>query len=51
MTRRSNDLLFAGSIPDVYDRYLGPLIFEPYALELAGRLAEIRPGSVLEVAA
>jgi len=47
----ATDTLFAGSIPEFYDRYLVPLIFEPYALDLAGRLAEIGPGNVLEVAA
>jgi ubiquinone/menaquinone biosynthesis C-methylase UbiE len=50
MTRRSNDQLFAESIPDVYERYLVPLIFEPHAMDLAVRLAVMRPGSVLEVA-
>jgi hypothetical protein len=31
------DILFAGSIPAFYDRYLGPLLFEPYAADLAAR--------------
>ena len=35
----SADQTFAGSIPETYDRYLVPLIFEPYALDLAARLA------------
>ena len=25
------DTKFAGSIAELYDRYLGPLLFEPYA--------------------
>lgn len=29
---------FAGSIPENYDRYLGPYIFEPYAIEMAERV-------------
>jgi hypothetical protein len=29
----ATDRLFAGSIPEVYDRFLVPLIFEPYALD------------------
>ncbi len=29
---------FAGSIPENYDRYLGPYIFEPYAIEMAARI-------------
>ncbi|MFG1606596.1 class I SAM-dependent methyltransferase [Actinoplanes sp. NPDC049265] len=42
---------FVGSIPEIYDRCLGPLLFEPYARDLAARLAA-RPGrSVLELAA
>ena len=32
----ATDKLFAGSIPEIYDRFLVPLIFEPYALDLAG---------------
>jgi SAM-dependent methyltransferase len=42
---------FAGSIPALYDRYLVPLIFEPYANDLANRLRERSPSSVLEIAA
>jgi len=41
---------FVGSIPDLYDRHLGPVLFEPYARDLAARL----PSSarvVLELAA
>jgi hypothetical protein len=30
------DKLFAGSIPDIYDTYLVPLIFETYAVALRG---------------
>jgi ubiquinone/menaquinone biosynthesis C-methylase UbiE len=29
---------FAGSIPALYDRHLGPALFEPYARDLAARL-------------
>jgi len=35
----ASDSTFAGSIPEVYDRYLVPLIFEPYARDLARRLS------------
>jgi hypothetical protein len=31
------DKLFAGSIPEIYDRLLVPLIFEPYAQDLSKR--------------
>src|SRR5690349_19065288 len=45
------DKVFAGSIPDLYERFLVPLIFESYALDLAARLAKTRPAAVLETAA
>jgi ubiquinone/menaquinone biosynthesis C-methylase UbiE len=45
------DKLFAGSIPELYDRYLVPLIFNPYALDLAERLAKTGAQRVLETAA
>jgi len=47
----ATDKLFAGSIPDIYDRFLVPLIFEAYARDLAGRLAKTEPRDVLEIAA
>ena len=37
MTIPSGDMLFAGSIPELYDTYLVPMIFEPYADDLAKR--------------
>jgi ubiquinone/menaquinone biosynthesis C-methylase UbiE len=45
------DKLFAGSIPEIYERLLVPLLFEPYALDLADRLAKKEPTAVLETAA
>lgn len=45
------DKAFVGSIPELYDRYLVPLIFRPYATDLAGRVAAVRPLAVLETAA
>jgi ubiquinone/menaquinone biosynthesis C-methylase UbiE len=47
----ASDKLFAGSIPEIYDRFLVPLIFESYARDLAGRLANVKPQDVLETAA
>lgn len=41
---------FSGSIPAIYDRYLGPLLFQPYAEDLAGRLEMKDDSSVLELA-
>ena len=45
------DKVFAGSIPENYDRHMVPLIFEPFAADLAGRAAALSPISVLETAA
>jgi len=47
----TTDKLFAGSIPEFYDRFLVPLIFEPYARDLADRIAGAEPRDVLETAA
>ncbi|RWA69961.1 methyltransferase domain-containing protein [Mesorhizobium sp.] len=45
------DKVFAGSIPENYDRHMVPLIFAPYATDLARRAAAFSPGAVLETAA
>ena len=45
------DKVFAGSIPENYDRHMVPLIFEPYAVDLAQRAAAFSPVAVLEIAA
>jgi SAM-dependent methyltransferase len=45
------DKLFGGNIPALYETFLVPLIFEPYAMDLARRLAGIPVDRVLEVAA
>ena len=45
------DKVFAGSIPENYDRYMVPLIFESYAADLAQRAAVLSPNAVLEIAA
>ena len=46
-----SDLVFAGSVPEFYDRYLVPLIFEPYADDLVARLGRLDVGSILEIGA
>lgn len=51
MHASSVDRRFAGSIPQMYEQYLVPLIFEPYAAELAERLQGRHLDQVLEVAA
>jgi SAM-dependent methyltransferase len=45
------DGLFNGSIPELYETYLVPLIFEPYAADLPRRLACRGVTRVLEIAA
>jgi SAM-dependent methyltransferase len=45
------DEVFAGSIPKLYQEYLVPLIFEPYAADLVKRLSSRSLSRVLEIAA
>jgi len=42
---------FTGNIHDIYDRNLGPVIFEPYAQDLARRVIVPDGAAVLELAA
>ena len=51
MDTPGSDTLFGGSIPELYDSHLVPLIFEPYASDLARRVAALGPSRVLETAA
>jgi ubiquinone/menaquinone biosynthesis C-methylase UbiE len=51
MSTPGSDAVFAGSIPEFYDTQLVPLIFEPYATDLARRIAALAPSRVLETAA
>jgi SAM-dependent methyltransferase len=46
-----SDKVFAGSIPALYERYLVPMIFAPYAADLVRRLIASRPKRILEIAA
>ena len=45
------DKRFTGSIPKLYEEYLVPLIFEPYAVDLVNRVASQPLTRVLEIAA
>src|SRR4051812_21570569 len=45
------DKAFTGSIPENYDSYMVPLIFEGFAADLARRVAALAPLAVLETAA
>lgn len=42
--------VFKGSMPQFYDRYLGPYLFRPYAADLAGRFSDLPSGRLLETA-
>lgn len=47
----STDKVFAGSIPNLYDEYLVPMIFSGYAEDIARRVAARSPSVLLEIAA
>jgi SAM-dependent methyltransferase len=51
VTTSAGDKVFAGSIPKIYEGYLVPLIFQPYADDLARRMQARRLDRVLETAA
>ena len=51
MDAHGTDKVFAGSIPELYDTLLVPMIFAPYAADMAARAAACKPKRVLEVAA
>lgn len=45
------DVRFTGSVPANYERYMVPLLFRPYAEELARRAVTLGPSRILETAA
>lgn len=47
----ATDKVFAGPVPQIYDRLLVPLIFRPYAEDLAARVMAGGPRRILEIAA
>jgi hypothetical protein len=49
MSTSDSDKAFRGSIPELYETCLVPLIFEPYAVDLAARLARTQVSGVLEL--
>ena len=51
MSGPDRDKVFSGSIPRLYEEYLVPLIFEPYAGDLANRLTSRSITRVLGIAA
>jgi SAM-dependent methyltransferase len=47
----STDARWAESMPEIYDRCLGPVLFEPYAEQLGGIVGQLPARRVLELAA
>src|SRR5258705_336067 len=47
----STDNIFSGSIAALYDRLLVPMLFRPYAEDLARRVGAAAPAAILETAA
>jgi SAM-dependent methyltransferase len=43
--------VFKHSTPSLYDRFMGPLLFEPYARHVAEHVAVLLPDRILETAA
>jgi ubiquinone/menaquinone biosynthesis C-methylase UbiE len=50
MANAASDAVFSGSVPQLYEQYLVPLIFQPYANDLARRALALAPRRVLETA-
>jgi SAM-dependent methyltransferase len=51
MDSSDTDRAFKGSIPELYERLMVPMVFEPYAVDVARRVAAREPVRVLETAA
>jgi len=47
----TKDTGFVGSIPTIYEQYMVPLFFEPYAQDLAARVGDLQQGLLIELAA
>src|SRR3954447_12054891 len=50
MTTTTTDKVFSGSIAQLYETHMVPLIFEPYAADIAKRLASRPVAGLLEIA-
>lgn len=50
MSAMDNNLQFVAEIPRNYDCFLGPFCFQPYARDMARRIASCHPRRVLEIA-
>lgn len=51
MSMLRSDTVFSGQIPEIYDQLMVPMIFAPYANDMATRVAALGPARVLETAA
>jgi len=51
MNERAHEVSFSGVMPEMYDRYLVPMIFDVYAADIASRVQSLGAARVLEVAA
>jgi ubiquinone/menaquinone biosynthesis C-methylase UbiE len=47
----ATDKVFSGTVPQIYENLMVPLIFAPYARDLAARIVQAQPRRVLETAA
>ena len=45
-----DNISFGGSVPEYYDNFLGPALFEPYAIDLVSRISSDKTNAVLELA-
>lgn len=50
MEKSATNIAFTGNIPKIYDSSLGPVFFEPYAIDISARAKELNPSSLLETA-
>ena len=44
----ATDSLWVGSMPEAYERWLATAVFQPFAVDLASRVAAHQPHAVLE---
>lgn len=50
MITQPSPVAFSGNIPRYYDAHLGPIFFEPFSIDVAERIGQLKPQNVLELA-
>ena len=50
MNIQQTPIAFSGKIPANYDSFLGPMFFEPFALDMADRISQLSASNILELA-